>query len=305
MRKNSVLTLYYHRINDLEHDYNLLCVSPAKFRQQVMYLKRKYQIVRFEEDWNMLDSDAVAITFDDGYLDNLEYMLPVLEELEVPATIFVSTGTINQDRELWWDELERLLLIGDDVPISFHLEDDEFECQWNTSTWEYRKNCYNGLHYLMKNYITPSRREKWFMQLWNWRRLDKSCRKENLTVSTRDIKKLLESKVISIGAHTVSHPSLANLDRGMQEYEIKSSIDKLSEIVGRKITLFSYPFGGLGVDFNDETIEICCQCGILKAASTENALWNLETNPYKIPRKVVRNWNLDEFDMQITSYWKE
>lgn len=305
MCKNKVLTLYYHRVNSLEHDCNLLCVSPIKFRQQMMYLKKNYQIVRFEEDWTTLDSDAVVVTFDDGYLDNLEYAVPVLEELEVPATIFVSTGTLNQDRELWWDELERLLLIGDDIPDSFHITDDEFDCQWSTSTWEYRRNCYNSVHYLMKNYITPAQREKWMMQLWDWRQLDRGCRKENLTLSSENIRKLLETKMISIGAHTVSHPSLANLGRELQEYEIRSSIEKLSEIIRNKITLFSYPFGSVGVDFNDETIEICRQCGILKAASTENKLWNIETNLYKIPRRIVRDWNLTEFDKQIRSYWEE
>ena len=110
MKQNKVLTLYYHRINILESDYNLLGVSPIKFRQQMLYLKQNYQIVRFEEDWSLLDQDAVSITFDDGYRDNLEYALPILEELEIPATIFISTGTIKQERELWWDELENLLL---------------------------------------------------------------------------------------------------------------------------------------------------------------------------------------------------
>ena len=91
----------------------------------------------------------------------------------------------------------------------------------------------------------------------------------------------------------------------MQECEIKQSIDKLSGIVENRITLFSYPFGNAEIDFNDETIEICRQSGILKAASTESALWNSKINPYRIPRKVVRDWNIDEFDTKITSYWEE
>lgn len=305
MSKNRVLTLYYHRVNNLENDYNLLCVSPIKFRQQMMYLKSNYQIVRFEEDWKLLDCDAVAITFDDGYLDNLHYALPILEELEIPATIFVSTGTINQDKELWWDELERLMLAGNDIPPFFRLVDDEFGCEWNTSTWEYRENCYRSLHYLMRNFINPEKRENWIVQMWDWRQLRRNCKTDNLTLSPDDIKRVGKSKMVSVGAHTVSHPSLANLNKKMQECEIKQSIDKLSGILENKITLFSYPFGNAEIDFNDETIEICRQCGILKAASTESALWNSETNPYRIPRKVVRDWNLDEFDTKITSYWEE
>lgn len=305
MRKNKILTLYYHRVNVSEPDYNLLCVSPTKFRQQMLYLKHNYQIVRFEDDWTQADSDAVVITFDDGYLDNLKYAVPILEELEIPATIFVSTGTIDQTRELWWDELEQILFSGDGFKNSFQLKDSEFQCQWDTSTFEYRKNCYMGLHYLMKNMINPEKREEWLKQLWMWRGQNRNVRESNLTVSSEDCKKLAESKVISIGAHTVSHPSLAALSLKEQEEEIRISIECLSQVLGKKITLFSYPFGVPEVDFNDDTVDICKKYGILKAASTEVALWNTAVNPYKIPRKVVRDWGIYEFEKKINDYWTE
>lgn len=303
MGKGRVLTLYYHRVNSTAVDYNLLCVSPIMFRQQILYLKRNYQIVRFEEDWNSLDSDAVAITFDDGYLDNLNYALPILEELEVPATIFISTGTMNQTRELWWDELEQLLLLGSDFPNSFQLRDKEFNCQWNTSTHEYRKNCYAGIHYLIKNFIGLDKREDWLFQLWDWRGKKRIIREDNLTVSEEQCRQLGESKMITIGAHTISHPSLANLSRREQETEIKNSIMKLSGILNRNVTLFSYPFGAPNIDFNEDTIELCQKYGILKAASTEASIWDSSVNPYKIPRRVVRNWVPCEFEKMIQNYW--
>lgn len=53
-----VLTLYYHRVQIVEKDYNLLCVSPIRFKQQMLYLKNYYPIVRFEDDWTELDTDA-------------------------------------------------------------------------------------------------------------------------------------------------------------------------------------------------------------------------------------------------------
>lgn len=305
MKKNRVLTLYYHRVNILEYDYNLLCVSPIKFRQQLLYLKKHYRIVRFEDDWTKLNEDAVALTFDDGYLDNLENALPILEELEVPATVFISTGNMNQNRALWWDELEQLLLIGDKFPSFFQLDDSEFGCRWRTDTKEFRQNCYQGIHYLMKNFIDVSKREEWLEQLWNWRGLKKIVRKENLVISPTDCKRLAESPMISIGAHTVWHPSLARLDRKGQEKEIKGSIDRLSEILEKKVTLFSYPFGKTNEDFNEDTIMLCRKLGIQKAASTEEALWNSSTSPYRIPRKIVRDWNLFEFENKIKYYWNE
>lgn len=289
----------------IDIDYNLLCVSPIRFRQQMLYLKHHYPIVRFEEDWSHLDQDAVAITFDDGYLDNLENALPILEELEIPATIFVSTGAMEQNRELWWDELENLLLTGNGFPKDLYLDDAEFGCHWNTGTYELRKNCYNGIHYLMKNYIDAKKRNDWFEQMWNWRGLKREARKDNLTVSVDSIRKLAESKVISIGAHTVSHPSLAGLDRETQEREIGTSINTLSQILQKEIILFSYPFGDPQRDVNKETINICRKAGIRKAATTENALWNPTVNSYRIPRKVVRDWGVAEFEQKITDYWEK
>lgn len=305
MGKNRVLTLFYHRINDLENDFHQLCVSPENFRHQIQYLKSNYQILRFEEDWTLTDSDAVVITFDDGYLDNLEYAVPILEELEAPATIFISTGTMDQSRELWWDELEYLLFRGDNIPPYFQLIDNEFGYRWNTDTLEYRKNCYMSLHYLMKYFVGLDKRENWLKQLWDWRGLKRNPRRENLTLSKEQCKKLGESKMISVGAHTVSHPALAALSKREQEIEIKTSIDILSDVLKQRITLFSFPFGSYGTDFNEDSIEICRNYGILKATSTNSALWDFSVSSYKIPRKVVRNWDILEFDKRIKEYWKE
>lgn len=305
MNNHKVLTLFYHRINTSESDYHQLCVSPRNFRQQMQYLKEHYLLARFEEDWSLLDSEAVVITFDDGYLDNLEIALPILDELQVPATIFVSTGTMDQSTELWWDELENLLLVGEHIPDCFRLEDDEFGYMWKTSTWEYRENCYRSIHHLIKNFIDPGKREEWMGQLWRWRGLKRTARKENLTVSEEECRRLARSELISIGAHTVNHPSLAVLSRAEQEREIKDSINRLSDILGERVILFSYPFGSYGANYNKDSMEICQECGIIKAASTDSLLWNSKINSYQIPRKVVRNWDISEFEYYMKKYWEK
>lgn len=305
MKTNKVLTLYYHRINMLENDRHQVCVSPENFRQQMQYLKDHYILARFEDDWSLLDSDGVVITFDDGYLDNLQFALPILEELQVPAAVFVSTGTMKQSQELWWDELEYLIFEGSDIPAYFQLKDDVFGYQWDTDTWEYRKNCYVSLHHLMKNFINVEKREVWLTQLWDWRGLKRRARKENLTVSEEECRELARSEMISIGAHTMNHPSLAVLSRAEQEREIKASVDILSDVLGEQITLFSYPFGRYRIDYNEDSIEICRQCGIVKAASTDHLLWNPSADSCKIPRKVVRDWDLYEFEKRIEKYWEE
>ena len=88
--KTKTDVLYYHRVYEKQCDINLLCVSPKMFEQQMKYLKKNFNILRFEEDWTKSDRDSVVITFDDGYLDNLTFALSVLEQLQNPAG---NTGT--------------------------------------------------------------------------------------------------------------------------------------------------------------------------------------------------------------------
>src|ERR1700674_4950010 len=85
-----VVVLLYHRVTTIPSDPEMLAVSPDNFRAQTRYLKENFPIVRFEEDWTKARKPAVAITFDDGYADNVLEALPILEEVEVPATFFVS-----------------------------------------------------------------------------------------------------------------------------------------------------------------------------------------------------------------------
>src|SRR5262249_55203115 len=66
-------------------------------------------------------SRMVAITFDDGYIDNLTQASPILCELALPATFFVTTDRLEAHYEYWWDALERLLAPGPDLPPALEL----------------------------------------------------------------------------------------------------------------------------------------------------------------------------------------
>lgn len=94
--------LMYHRIADL-HAHDQLAVAPARFERQMKALVRQARVVSLGEGLEMLstpamDSQAVAVTFDDGYLDNLVHALPIIERYRVPATIFVTSEFCDQAR---------------------------------------------------------------------------------------------------------------------------------------------------------------------------------------------------------------
>lgn len=103
------MILVYHRVANVSHDPLQLCVSPHNFREQVIYLKKHFNLVplsRMVEDLKSrrIQEKTVAITFDDGYADNLYAALPVLEEINVPATIFITAGNIDSQEDFYWDK---------------------------------------------------------------------------------------------------------------------------------------------------------------------------------------------------------
>ena len=300
-RMARVLTLLYHRVINLKYDKNLLAVTPDNFYRQMMFLKKNYPIVRFEQDWKDLNNDAVCITFDDGYFDNFINALPILKEMDIPATVFVTTGNIDSTREFWWDELERILLDTQRVYQKvFKLDDEMFSCQWSTQSFDDREELYATLHWLMHDKITVDKREEWMSQLREWSNAGTMGRMQNQGMQINRIERI--PQLLTIGAHTVNHPSLRNLSVQEQEYEICQSIQQLEKMLQRKITTFSYPFGTEN-DFDEIAVEICKREKIHKAASCISGIWKPGDDEYRIPRKIVRNWDIDEYARKIEEYW--
>ncbi len=92
--------LMYHRITDLP-EYDQLTVGVDNFRRQMTWLSKNRQVCTLTElvgniSKRSLKANQVAITFDDGYLDNLEYALPILEEFGLPATVYITSDFAAQ-----------------------------------------------------------------------------------------------------------------------------------------------------------------------------------------------------------------
>ncbi len=133
------IILCYHRIFEPETDPHLLSVSPDHFREQLEVVRRIAQPLSLDElsralERGDLSRRGVVITFDDGYLDNLENALPILRAAEIPATIYIATGYVGSNREFWWDDLERLTLGPEKLPTIVRLTIDGRSCEWDLGT---------------------------------------------------------------------------------------------------------------------------------------------------------------------------
>lgn len=121
---HGVRILGYHRVSDARHT---LSVTPEAFRHQIeALLDSGATPIRLDAALDLLESPVtgryVCVTFDDGYLDNLEHAVPILREFGMPATIFVATAVIDGEAAfdwfeepppaLSWDEISRMVAEG-------------------------------------------------------------------------------------------------------------------------------------------------------------------------------------------------
>jgi peptidoglycan/xylan/chitin deacetylase (PgdA/CDA1 family) len=295
------VVLLYHRVTNLSSDPEVLAVTPDNFRTHIRHLKETVPIVRFGEDWSKIRRPVVAITFDDGYADNVLEALPILEEEEVHATFFVSTENIDTMREHWWDELGRIITRGRHFPESFTLRDERLGRTWPTSTPAERDALYCELHYLIMR-LDPARREPWLAQLRRWAQVDETGREEYRTMTSDELRRLASSEWASIGAHTVTHTPLSILSEEAQRDEIVSSKRRLEALLGMEIRVFSYPFGTKN-DYNRTSVRICREAGFVKAAANFPGQAHRWTDPYQIPRQLVRNWGPDTFAARVADFW--
>ena len=128
-RDPRLLVLMYHRVLPPTHadraiEQPGMYVSPATLDLHCALLKRYFDFVHLD-DWlraaragEELPRMACALTFDDGWRDNFEYALPVLEQQRVPATIFLVSSYTGTAREFWPNRLGRLLSAATSQPGS-------------------------------------------------------------------------------------------------------------------------------------------------------------------------------------------
>jgi peptidoglycan/xylan/chitin deacetylase (PgdA/CDA1 family) len=296
-----VVVLIYHRVTTLPSDPQQLAVSPDNFRAQLRWLKEHHALVRFEEEWSGLGRPAVAITFDDGYADNALEALPIIEEVGVPATFFVATGTLGSRREFWWDELERVILGDGAFPVRFTLDARRVGASWPTASAAERGTLYGEMHRLMME-ADADAREDWLAQLRRWAGVSAEGRGGHRPMTLPELHRLAASSWVTIGAHTVSHSALSALDVDAQREEVLRSKRELEAELRQKISVFSYPYGKR-CSYTADSVRICREAGFVKAAANFPGQAHRWSDPFQLPRQLVRNWDPTRFAGEMKGFW--
>jgi peptidoglycan/xylan/chitin deacetylase (PgdA/CDA1 family) len=301
----------YHRIADEPIDPWDLAVPPARFEEHVHVLRRTRRPFRLTEFVQgllagTLPPDAVALTFDDGYVDNLLAAKPRLASAEVPATVFLATGFLNRREPFWWDELTRFILLEDGSPSfdivvnrkKMHIDLDELPLS----------------HSEISRPALPSvKRRAALMMIWrSLRSLDDEERKVVMrslrskfsasnhqcrAMTSAEVQAIAADGLVTIGAHTVTHPVLPELGTVACRREIVDSKLTCEALIGAPVTSFAYPYG----DFNAGAREEVRNAGFTLACSTRHGPATTTSDVFALPRIYVRNCDGDAFERALRS----
>ncbi|MDH3972742.1 MAG: polysaccharide deacetylase family protein [Deltaproteobacteria bacterium] len=269
IRSDLTIVMYHSVVEKLPQLYDWCYVDAESFRRQVSYLKNNFEVIPLSRVPGRLRSGRTGrplavITFDDGYQNNFDVAFPILREEGLPATIFLTTGLINTDDTLWVcrlheafsnTEAREVRWEGKIFPIGGQDEKVELIAQMKNKfktmpIAEIRPLLKAVVHQLGYDLSQPVAHDSLYGML-----------------DFQSINVMRRSGLIDFGAHTMAHEILSCLPPEEQEKEIKGSLNTVSEITGKKCTLFAYP-NGAGEDYNDETIEILRQCGIEVSLTT-------------------------------------
>lgn len=317
----TAVILTYHRVADASIDPQLLCVTPSHFSEHLRVLRDHGACLSLRElvrgcAVGRLPHRGIVVTFDDGYADNLLNVAPLLERAGVPATVFVSTGGLEAGLPFWWDELEMLLLEDRPLPSQLSIEAHSRRLHWDmrvpaggasAAPWDItqsldptpRHAAYRAMHALCRE-MSASEREDVMSQL---RRQigDSAALNRNRRLTAEQVGKLAQSDAVEVGAHGVTHSSFRTLGTTDSRREMWDSKRRLTELAEREIDLFSYPFGARG-DLSSSTPGLVRDCGFMAAcANWPGPTW-WRTNPYLLPRYLVRDWTASDF-ARILEEW--
>jgi peptidoglycan/xylan/chitin deacetylase (PgdA/CDA1 family) len=308
-RRPSAAILVYHSIAEVEHDPFKITVAPEDFRRHMEIVARRFAPLRLSQLCAGLDSGelperAVAVTFDDGYANNLSAALPSLAENGVPAALFVATGYIGSPREFWWDEVERLVHAqagGDREPaLELSAGEDSLHCSMSDAGDAIREI----IPWLQGR--GPGGIEAGLQQLRRWAGLDAAPtpRETHRPLKLEELRELARSETVEIAAHTRSHLRLGAQSEAVQRDEIDGSRADLQTWLGSAPASFAYPFGSPAGDYSSATVELVRELGFDRALTSSPSLAAASSPRYELPRYFVSTPAPEQFERWLGNRFK-
>jgi len=263
--------LTYHQFTG-PGETNIRGTAYGNLRQHLEHITRHYRPLRLRELSDILAASEqppprlVVITVDDGHASFLRWALPLLEEFQVPATLFVVSDLLESGIWLWTDKWEYLCI--------------QTRASRVLGSASGRRATIDAL-----KRMPAAERD---------RQLDELARRAGirlpavppppyLLLSAEDLRVLSRSRLIEIGSHSRTHATLATLDIAQSREEVSGSRHALERLLGIPITAFCYP-NGLPGDYSAAHLAMVADAGYQCATAGHFGYVTAESNRFALPR---------------------
>lgn len=210
-----------------------------RFRRQIEFLKQYFNVVALEDGLNIIkngipgDKPWLAITIDDGFIDNYTYAWPVLQRYDIPATIFVATDFIDTGRPPWPIQILEILHRTEASSMEYPFFADLRGHNAKSKALQRLKKEWAPLH--------PADRFAGLSDLRKQLRVDSSTR--YLPLSWSQIREMQRGK-ISIGSHSVYHSIVSETSSSITRQETVDSKQRIEDQLQIPCNFFAFPDGG-------------------------------------------------------------
>ena len=254
--------------------------SAEQFEALLRHVKSRFSVIPLAEGVRRLydgtlPAGAMAITFDDGYADNLAVAAPILGRLAIPATVFIATGYL--DGGCMFNDI-----VIEAIRATARREIDLASIGLGTlplASIADRQSAIDRAITAIK-YLPPGQRSEKTRDIV---RAGGVAAPTGLMMS-RDSVRLLGGYGIDVGAHTVTHPILANLPAADAWREIRESRQDLQQMLQKPVDLFAYPNGGPGHDYTGEHVRMVRETGFTAAVTTASGAASRSSDVLQLPR---------------------
>lgn len=287
----SLRVVMYHGVVprvDAPAAFGDLFISADMFARQMRHLKRAYQVVSLGELIDCLETGrlfpdrAVLITFDDGYRNTITAALPVLRDLQLPATVFVAPACIDAGALLWFDAL-RLLI--------------------NTQTAGNPERAF--LMSLRRMRALPPDQ---FMA--EQQRIFEACRAEGLPERYPEFgladwdewREALASGLMTVGSHGLTHTDLTRCSNEELMHDVRESKRSIEQHLSSACRALAYPYGA----WNDRAAEAVRQAGFACALSTDDGMNRVEDRRFALRRTMIGDkGSFSLFCARVSGAWDQ
>ncbi|WP_460891926.1 polysaccharide deacetylase family protein [Rufibacter soli] len=267
--------LMFHSVvpqdNRLRISNNFLEVSPGHLEKVILFfIRHGFDVLSLDQMHHRLSSQNsngkfVVFTFDDGYLDNLEYGYPVFKKYNVPFAIYITTNFPDKKATIWWYPLEDIIRDQDHIQFKFKSEEYTFPCE----TEQEKNKAFIQIRALIQQ-CNEQDTPLLLKAIFDPFQIDLKARTAAMVLSWDQIIQLSKDPLVTIGAHTVSHYRLGALTRQEAKREIQESIAIIENQIKKKVEHFSFPFGTRN-DVGEREFSLAKECNLKTAATTRSA----------------------------------